>query len=1173
MTNAALNSGSIITGSLFPEPVQVIICTPVGTSVKLIGKGLQSGRVYEPILDESQLATLKLSPEQLAFDGNARKFRLGIEAMRLGLAYEYDPYFSLSIARVDPLPHQLEAVYDYFLKLPRIRFLLADDPGAGKTIMAGLLIKELKIRGLIKRILIITPANLSFQWQRELKDKFREKFDIIRSDVLRANYGSNPWQEKDQVLTSVSWVSRIEDARDSLLRSRWDLVIVDEAHKMSAYSRDKKTLAYQLGEALSGMTDHYLLMTATPHKGDPENFCLFLELLDRDVYGDVTSLEEAMKRHEAPFYLRRVKEALVSFPDPETGQVKLLFTRRHVTTTEFQISNEELEFYDRLTRYVEDQSIKAAADDSARGRALAFTMAMLQRRFASSLYAVRRSLERMRAKRQRILEDPEGYRREQLDKRLPEDFDDLAEDERQEIISQLEEVVADVDPAALREEITELTKLINHARELEAREVETKLVALKDLLTRQGIFADSKMKLLVFTEHKDTLDFLAGDGREGRPLGKLQEWGLSLTQIHGGMKIGDRDTPGTRIFAERDFRESAQVLAATEAAGEGINLQFCWLMINYDIPWNPMRLEQRMGRIHRYGQEKDCLIFNFVSTNTREGRVLAKLFERIEAIQDDLDPKRTGKIFNVLGEVFPANQLEKMLRDMYSHNQMTEELIKHRIVEQVDLRRFESITKSTLEGLAKRELNLSAIVGKSAEARERRLVPEVIEDFFLGAAPLTGLSPKPVKDGSHCYKLGRVPRNLWPTGERLEPRFGKLGREYGNIIFDKELLKQDATLEWVTPGHSLFEVVREDALTLVQEHLQRGAIFFDLHSPVPYRLDVFSAAIRDGRGNIVVRRLFVVQSDLSGQLAIKQPTIFLDLVADSPSPNDANAGGNSNPGLPDESLLPDRNQLDLALLDYALKPLLQETCGQREREVSIIARHIDLSLNAIIHRENLLLANMVSLKESGSSEQGLDGRIKISEDKLLDLDHRLQNRHRELEQERNCAVGDIQHLARAWVLPHPDRASPAIAPMVSDPEIERIAVQAVIAHEEAEGRTVASVESDNRGFDLISRKPHPEDPKTAIDVRFIEVKGRSYSGEIALTTNEYKTAERLKKDYWLYVVFQCATPSPFINILRDPATLDWQPIVKIEHYRLRVNSPLHPVTLRQEPADYKAEKE
>src|SRR5262249_42624766 len=666
-------------------------------------------QVYEPILNAEQLAKLATTPEKEPFDGDAMRFRLGVEALRLALAYEYDPYFSLSIARVDPLPHQLEAVYDYFTKMPRIRFLLADDPGAGKTIMAGLLIKELKIRGLIKRTLIVTPANLSFQWQREMKDKFRENFELIRSDVLRANYGSNPWQEKNQLITSVSWVSRIEDAKESLLRSHWDLIIVDEAHKMSAYDADKKTLAYQLGESLSGMTDHYLLMTATPHKGDPDNFRLFLELLDRDVYGDVKSLEEAMRRHEAPFYLRRVKEALVTFPDPDTARVKTLFTKRFVQTTEFQINDDEWDFYDALTRYVEDQSIKAASDDSARGRALGFTMAMLQRRFASSVYAVRRTLERMKDKREKILADPEGYRKAQMLRRVPDHFDELPEDEQQ----------------------------------------------------------------------------------------------------------------------EREFKEDCQVLVATEAAGEGINLQFCWLMVNYDIPWNPVRLEQRMGRIHRYGQEKDCLIFNFVTTNTREGRVLQKLFERIGQIESDLDLQRTGQVFNVLGDVFPGNQLEKMLRDMYAHNNMTEELIKQRIVEQVDTERFRSITNSTLEGLAKRELNLSAILGKSAEARERRLVPEVIQDFFLQAAPIAGVTVTEPQRSRNVFRIGRVPRHLWPIGERLEPRFGRLGREYRQVIFDKEKLQNEPMAEWVTPGHPLFEVVREDVQENVRDDLTRGTIFYD----------------------------------------------------------------------------------------------------------------------------------------------------------------------------------------------------------------------------------------------------------------------------------------------------------------------------------------------------------
>lgn len=1123
-----LKPNIIVKGPIFPEPVQIIVSMPMGDSVKLIGKGLKSHKVYEPILTTEQLAKLEATPEKEPFDGDPAKFRLGIEALRLGLAYEYDPYFSLSIARVDPLPHQLEAVYDYFLKLPRIRFLLADDPGAGKTIMAGLLIKELKIRGLIKRILIVTPANLSFQWQREMKDKFREQFEIIKGDILRANYGTNPWQERNQVVTSISWVSRIEDAKDSLLRSQWDLIIVDEAHKMSAYSSDKKTLAYQLGESLSQMTDHYLLMTATPHKGDPKNFCLFLELLDKDVYGDIKSLEEAMVRHEAPFYLRRIKEALVTFPDPDTGQVKMLFTKRNVQTSEFQIDSEEWDFYDALTRYVEDQSIKAAADDSARGRALGFTMAMLQRRFASSIYAVRRSLERMKAKREAILQDPEAYRISQINRKLPEDFEDLPEEEQQEIIAQLEDVVASVNPEALREEILQLGKLIEQACELEKREIESKLIKLKEVLIENGVFNDPKMKLLVFTEHKDTLDFLVA---------KLNEWKLTITQIHGSMKIGDRDTPGTRIYAEREFREDCQVLVATEAAGEGINLQFCWFMINYDIPWNPVRLEQRMGRIHRYGQEKDCLIFNFVTTNTREGRVLQKLFERMRQIEDDLDPNRTGKIFNVLGDVFPSNMLERMLRDMYARN-LTEEVIKNRIVQEIDTGRFRQITNSTLEGLAKRELNLSAIVGKSAEAKERRLVPEVIEDFFIGAAPHTGIHPKEIAKDKHTYKVGRIPRNLWQIGEHCEPRFGKLGKEYKQIVFDKKLLTTDPTVEWVTPGHPLFECVREDITERVQHDLRQGTVFYDLHQKDPYKLDVFSASIRDGRGNVLHEKLFVVQTDMNGLLSIRQPTIFLDLSL---------ATGKFE--IPDSSGLPQRDAVENTLIQKALNPLLEEVRLQREKETETISRHMEISLNELINRQNLRMAELLEAQQNGDTSQPLAANIKITEDRIFELNNRLERRREELQQERNCTITDIHHHGSAWVLPHPERKSPQFAPMVKDDEVEKIAIQKAIEFEEARGWNVTSVENENRGFDLIARKPHPEDPQTAIEVRFIEVKGRSTIGEVALTTNEYKTAGRLKKDYWLYVVYNCAE-APEVHPVQDPVRLGWAPLIKIEHYHI-----------------------
>ena len=358
------------------------------------------------------------------------------------------------------------------------------------------------------------------------------------------------------------------------------------------------------------MTDHYLLMTATPHKGDPENFCLFLALLDRDVYGDVKSLEEAMRAQRGPV-----------LPAPRQGSPGHLPRPRHRARSrrsspsatsrpvEFQIDDDEWDFYDALTRYVEDQSIKAAADDSARGRALGFTMAMLQRRFASSIYAVRRSLERMQDKREKILDDPEAYRQEQIDKKLPDDFDDLPDEEQQEILAELEDVVASVDPAALREEILELDQADRPGQDAgSSARSRSKLVKLREVLTEQGVFNDPKMKLLIFTEHKDTLDYLRD--------GKTSALRVGPDRHADPRRHEDRRPRHARARASTPSGSSArscQVLVATEAAGEGINLQFCWFMINYDIPWNPVRLEQRMGRIHRYGQEKDCLIFNFVS--------------------------------------------------------------------------------------------------------------------------------------------------------------------------------------------------------------------------------------------------------------------------------------------------------------------------------------------------------------------------------------------------------------------------------------------------------------------------------------------------------------------------------------------------------------------------------
>ncbi|MDA1277053.1 MAG: hypothetical protein O2960_23810 [Verrucomicrobia bacterium] len=391
---------------------------------------------------------------------------------------------------------------------------------------------------------------------------------------------------------------------------------------------------------------------------------------------------------------------------------------------------------------------------------------------------------------------------------------------------------------------------------------------------------------------------------------------------------------------------------------------------------------------------------------------------------------------------------------------------------------------SELEGLAKRELNLSAIVGKSAEAKERRLVPEVIEDFFTQAAPIAGIHPKEMRENGHIYKLGGVPRRLWSVGERLEPRFGKLGREYRNIVFDTEHLKRDATLEWVTPGHPLFEAGREDVTEHVREDLLRGAVFFNLHQSQPCRLDVFAASIKDGRGNQLHRRRFVVQANPSpvgtgesgrrpGEdsgaegMTIREPTIFLDLAL---APKETQ--------VPDGDGRPDRTAAERFLIAAALNPFLAEVTAQRSGEVATITRHKEISLTELIHRQNLRMAELHE-QGQGGDETVLAANMKRVEDKRDELNGRLERRTAERRHEAECMIGDIQHVGRAWVLLHPERTSPRIAPMVRDEEIERVAIRQAIAHEETRGWRVESVEADNRGFDPISRKPHPEDPKTA----------------------------------------------------------------------------------------------
>jgi len=424
-------------------------------------------------------------------------------------------------------------------------------------------------------------------------------------------------------------------------------------------------------------------------------------------------------------------------------------------------------------------------------------------------------------------------------------------------------------------------------------------------------------------------------------------------------------------------------------------------------------------------------------------------------------------------------------------------------------------------------------------------VPEVIEEFFTTAGPVVGLLPKETHAGTHIYRLGRVPRHLWPMGDKMEPRFGKLGKEYKQIVFDKALLAKDPTSEWVTPGHPLFETVRHALWDQVRDDLLRGAVFYDFHSAEPYHLDVYSASVKDGLGNELHRRLFVVQASANG-MTVREPTIFLDLAA-APKGTE----------VPDVDGLPASEQREQALVEKCLSDFLNEVSGQRRKETETIRRHIETSLNELIHRQQMTFAGLMEQGEKlKSTPPWLAASLKQSEDRLEELNARRERRLAELDRECQCAIGDIQHVGCAWVLPHPERTSPTLRSMVRDDEIERIAVQAATAHEEAQGRQVESVEAQNRGFDLISRLPHPEDRATAVDVRFIEVKGRAGVGEVALSTNEYKTAERLKNDYWLYVVYNCGS-TPEVHTIRNPARLGWKPIVTVEHYSVPASTILN----------------
>ena len=1139
---ADIVESTIIVGSQFSEPMRVIgtptsgdgfvIVNLVGTRTNMFRGGVT--------LTKDDLTGLQIEKQEKRFTGDPALVKLGLEALRISLAQEYDPYFGLSISRVDPLPHQLDAVYNHLLKSARCRFLLADDAGAGKTIMAGLLVKELKLRGLAERILIICPANLAFQWQRELNDRFQESFRILRGSDLRVQYGVNLWNDHTQVITSMDLAKREEILPSVRQAEDWDLIIVDEAHRMSARDADHKSERYRLGELLREKSAHLLLLTATPHKGDPANFCLFLQLLDQEAYADVKSIHDAMANGEAACYLRRTKEVMLDFPKPQadgTWKANKLFTKRIPGTVAFDLEGIEFELYRAVTQYVQLQSARAAASgDDRRARAVGFIMAMYQRRIASSTHSLKESLVRREKALKQLLETATQLG----DLPMPEipssdEWEEMDDAEREERERDLERATLSRRKPDLEAELLDIAKLIAKAETVEDGGHEIKLRRLKDQLTEKGFFADPTQRLLVFTEYKDTLDYLVS---------KLREWKLTVGQIHGGMKPGSRDEEGTRINAERNFWDlKTQVLVATEAAGEGINLQCCHILFNYDIPWNPNRLEQRMGRIHRYGQTKDCLIFNFFARNTVEGRVLQKLIQKLEAIRDALDD---DAVFNVVGEVLPANQIERLLRDFYA-GKLSENDIEARVEVEVREEDFRRICQSALEGLAKKSLNLPMLVERRALAQERRIVPETVARFFEASAKEVGLPLTPIRGFERSFSVGKIPTPLYEHTRAKDWKLLALARSYDRICFERATLQKDLRFEWVTPGHPLFETVRRQIWQQTQPQLRRGALFFELEREQPALLELFIASVVDGTGALLHRRLFAVETNHDGTRRLRDPSYLLDLIIPEKPPQ----------------IVPETTSSDAAsqafLFEKALQPFQKEISDEREHELALIERSVTTCFQELIERRNAVLSKHLLAQDKG--DPTAIGLAELEAQKLQELQRRRDLRLTELARQRSLSIQGVERIGVAMVLPHPQRNAAANINLKSDPETERKAIEAVLAYEAARGCKIDDVQSENLGFDL--RSLHP----VTGELRLIEVKGiGAATGTILLSPNEKRVAEDRRDLYWLYIVTHCDTAPKLEEPIKDPARFPWHEVKKIEHYRLEVNAMTTPITVKEESA-------
>ena len=914
MLTIQLQPDTIIEGPFWPEPVRVPRVRQHGSAVQIEAVGVAESKYYDQTipLDQFEAQVQQRAGKAHSFDAEPRLFRLAVEALRTHLAHAFDPQFAVSVSQVDPLPHQLLAVYRHMLPLPRIRFLLADDPGAGKTIMAGLLMRELIQRGNVKRVLVLCPKALTDQWRREMWERFRERFLLVTGDSIYSSFGQNTRVDNDRVVGSIDLAIQ-EHILPGIDQSQWDLVIFDEAHKLSAYrygsaGKIDKTKRYMLAEKLATRTKHLLLMTATPHRGDPENFRLLMALLDDKVFASQSGTKSALSRDGSPFFLSRIKETMCDFDGRQ------LFLPRTVNTVAYELEAHEQELYDAVTNYVAHGLAEA---EQSTNRNVTLALIILQRRLASSLFAVTRSLER---RHERLSEELQQARQPRKGSRAseataPVEYDPDEEDP-EDLTDEDEEALSGAStartPRELQDEVVQLEGLIKLAQTTREKGPERKVAELRKVIGSQMV-ADRNEKILVFTEHRDTLTYLTR---------QLREWGYSVCNIHGGMKLADR------IAAEKEFRGPAQFMVATEDAGEGINLQFCGVMINWDLPWNPNRLEQRMGRIHRYGQEYEVQVVNLVANTTREGSVLVRLMEKLESMRSQLGH---DQIYDVVSGVLDSGQvrLDTLIREAILNRRSMEDILGD--LEFVDNSASIANAKEILgEALATPNIDLGSILGDDRDSKERRLTPEFVERFFVDGFRYLG--GRVERGYAADWKLEFVPSDI-----RREVRAynsGEFGTENRLVTFRKERLRRDPPAEFLAPDHPLFDAVLDRLLEQGSPLLARGTVFIDKDAREPYLVWLLQAGVVNGANEVVHGRLLALRQT-GDRFESVSPAVLLDF-----PPSDV------APKVPETlSSLADADNAVVTATSLYSSEYLEEVTSEQERQVSIVEGALQQSVN------------------------------------------------------------------------------------------------------------------------------------------------------------------------------------------------------------------------------------